>query len=452
MARVRSSRGAAAGFDLGTRRSSAVLLAAALLGVALLAGPVGAVDPVEPTPTTLPGPGDSTSVPGDGSGSTTLLPGGVTTTTLTRPTVTAGPGGFGGPKADPDAPPEPPMPDPSPEVRVLLAQLRIQAQEKFVAKKQAGLDKTRALEQAAGGRLAEARTSLERAHDLVKLREKRLRDDAIAQYISPGQTGLQRLVDTWPTTHRTRSILIEVSIVQDKKKRLAALDLVASGERTVEGKLTELRAAQAVTAAEQAKVDASNALLDRRRQELANAQGLSPDWSLPIEGQSVFTGKELAQWFAQRGVRSRAQAPVDDLAEDYIAEGIAQGIRGDMAFAQSVLETGSFSNDDTIRLNNFAGIGHCDSCATGFAFASPDLGVRAQIQLLASYAEKGVALKRPLVDRRLHGPSGCCQTWRDLTHTWATNGNYGPKIMGVYREMLYWLVVHRGLTPLVGPR
>ncbi len=39
----------------------------------------------------------------------------------------------------------------------------------------------------------------------------------------------------------------------------------------------------------------------------------------------------------------------------------------------------------------------------------------------------------------------------ELTHTWATNGNYGAKIMGVYREMLYWLVVQRGLAPLVGP-
>ena len=122
-----------------------------------------------------------------------------------------------------------------------------------------------------------------------------------------------------------------------------------------------------------------------------------------------------------------------------------------MAFAQSVLETGSFTNDDTIRLNNFAGIGHCDSCATGFAFATPDLGVRAQVQLLASYSDRGVKMIHPLVDPRLHGPSGCCQTWRELTHTWATNGNYGAKIMGVYREMLYWLVVQRGLSPLVGP-
>ena len=438
--------------DRGIRRASAVLLASTVLGVAVLAGPVGADDPVDPNPTTsTPGSDVPTTVPGEG-GSTTLLPGGVTTTTLTRPTVTGGPGGFGGPKVDPDAPPEPPMPDPSPEVRVLLAQLRIQSQQKVVAKKQIALEKIKGLAQGADGRLAEAHKSLDRAKALVRECERRLRDDAIAQYISPGQTGLQRLVDTGPTTHRTRSILIEVSIVQDKKKRVAALDLVAEREKVVEKRSGEVRAAKQVTASEQVKVDAAFSMLNDRQNELANAQNMSPDWSLPIEGMSAFTGKELGEWFVQRNVRSRAQTSVTDLAEQYIAEGAAQGIRGDMAFAQSILETGSFSNDDTIRLNNFAGIGHCDTCATGFSFASPDLGVRAQIQLLASYSEAGVVLKRPLVDRRLHGPSGCCQTWSDLTHTWATNGNYGPKIMGVYREMLYWLAVHRGLTPIVGPR
>src|SRR5690606_19592708 len=124
----------------------------------------------------------------------------------------------------------------------------------------------------------------------------------------------------------------------------------------------------------------------------------------------------------------------------------------DMAFAQSVLETGSFTNDDTIRFNNFAGVGHCDSCPTGFAFASPQLGVRGQIQLLKQYSEGNVTYRHPLVDRRLRGPAGCCQTWTDLTHIWATNGNYGPKIMTVYREMLHWLVLQRGLTPLdAGP-
>ena len=65
----------------------------------------------------------------------------------------------------------------------------------------------------------------------------------------------------------------------------------------------------------------------------------------------------------------------------YLSEGLAEGVRGDIAFAQAMVETGAFTSPLT-RHNNFAGIGTCDSCATGYDFESPQLGVRAQMQLL----------------------------------------------------------------------
>ena len=49
-----------------------------------------------------------------------------------------------------------------------------------------------------------------------------------------------------------------------------------------------------------------------------------------------------------------------ELAQDYIDEGTAAGVRGDIAFAQSILETGSFYFPDGGQLtpqdNNFAGM------------------------------------------------------------------------------------------------
>ena len=33
---------------------------------------------------------------------------------------------------------------------------------------------------------------------------------------------------------------------------------------------------------------------------------------------------------------------------------------------------------------------------------------------------------------------GCCPTWNKLTGTWATDPNYGPKIMTVYLSMLQY--------------
>jgi hypothetical protein len=127
------------------------------------------------------------------------------------------------------------------------------------------------------------------------------------------------------------------------------------------------------------------------------------------------------------------------LARFFVEEGAGEGIRGDVAFAQAILETGSFTNDDTVNYNNYAGIGHCDSCPTGWNFPSPQEGVRAQIQLLKSYVYEKPEYKTELVDRRLRGPAGCCQTWNELSGVWATGGGYGAHIMRIYQEMLEWL-------------
>ena len=115
-----------------------------------------------------------------------------------------------------------------------------------------------------------------------------------------------------------------------------------------------------------------------------------------------------------------------------------------MAFAQSMVETGSFGNPDTIDLNNFAGIGHCDHCASGMGFDTAQLGVRGQMQLLKSYAETDPTYANPLVNSKLHGPAGCCQTWTQLTKKWASDPNYGPKILSVYEAMLEWLLDRAG--------
>jgi Mannosyl-glycoprotein endo-beta-N-acetylglucosaminidase len=142
-----------------------------------------------------------------------------------------------------------------------------------------------------------------------------------------------------------------------------------------------------------------------------------------------------------------ARAPAADLARFFVEEGAVEGIRGDVAFAQAILETGSFTNDDTVNYNNYAGIGHCDSCPSGWNFATPQDGVRAQIQLLKSYVYEKPEYQNELVDRRLHGPAGCCQTWNELSGVWASGGGYGALIMGIYEDMLEWLYQQRTGTP-----
>src|SRR6202011_2608818 len=81
---------------------------------------------------------------------------------------------------------------------------------------------------------------------------------------------------------------------------------------------------------------------------------------------SALTAAELADWFASTGKVVATTVPIPDLAAAYVNAGQAEGVRGDIAFAQSILETGYFSFPAGGQLtgadNNFAGIGACDSC------------------------------------------------------------------------------------------
>ena len=94
---------------------------------------------------------------------------------------------------------------------------------------------------------------------------------------------------------------------------------------------------------------------------------------------------------------------LEQLAEMFIEEGEAEGVRGDVAFAQSLHETGYFKFGGIVlpSQNNYAGIGALNGNATGQAASFPDprTGVRAQIQHLKAYASTE-ALVNACVDPR----------------------------------------------------
>lgn len=94
---------------------------------------------------------------------------------------------------------------------------------------------------------------------------------------------------------------------------------------------------------------------------------------------------------------------VEELARMFIEEGEAEGVRGDVAFAQSLHETGYFKFGGIVlpSQNNYAGIGALNGNAAGQAASFPDprTGVRAQIQHLKAYASTE-ALVNERVDPR----------------------------------------------------
>ena len=171
-----------------------------------------------------------------------------------------------------------------------------------------------------------------------------------------------------------------------------------------------------------------------------------------IVGPSRVSSAQIAAWFRPRTrLPYRAGLPLDQLASLYISEGQLAGVRGDIAFTQSVVETAWFSfpagGKLTPEQNNFAGIGACDSCPTGLTFASVQLGIRAQMQQLRRYADPysrswniGAPPVQPLwpdaaaydVMNRTHG---WAPTWQSLSGTWASSLSYAASINLLYNSL-----------------
>jgi hypothetical protein len=164
-------------------------------------------------------------------------------------------------------------------------------------------------------------------------------------------------------------------------------------------------------------------------------------------GPSALTAAELTGWFAATGRPANVTVPMAQLAQDYVDAGKTEGIRADIAFAQSVIETGFFVFPAGGQLagndNNFAGIGACDSCAHGWVFPDARTGVAAQIQLLHAYAARA-PIPTPLVGKV--GVHGCCPTWMGLTGVWATSPTYAHAILTIYKQILDWAVPRRLAT------
>ena len=91
-----------------------------------------------------------------------------------------------------------------------------------------------------------------------------------------------------------------------------------------------------------------------------------------------------------------------DFCQMYIDECKAEGVKPEVAFCQSMKETGFLRFGGMVQINqfNFAGIGAVDSGETApNTFASVREGIRAQVQHLKAYASTQ-ALKNPCVDPR----------------------------------------------------
>jgi hypothetical protein len=173
--------------------------------------------------------------------------------------------------------------------------------------------------------------------------------------------------------------------------------------------------------------------------------------TVPIMAASRLSAAQLVAWFNGRQPRPpglySATVPVETLAQYYIEEGAVEGVTGDVAFAQGIVETAWFRFSGTVPAwkNNFAGIGATDTNPDPAAFPDARTGVRAQIQHLRAYADPGAyacsvpPLSNPCVDPRfaLVVPKGRAPTWSQMGNgSWASAATYASSILTLYDEAL----------------
>ena len=164
-----------------------------------------------------------------------------------------------------------------------------------------------------------------------------------------------------------------------------------------------------------------------------------------LMGESVLNADELEKYFNSFKVTPKIPVDLNKFIQTYIDEGEAEGVRGDIAFIQSIHETGKFQfgGDVVPEQFNYAGIGTTGGGVKGHYFKNYQEGIRGQIQHLKAYASKE-SLKNKIVDPRFNLVNrGSATTVRALTGKWATDKSYGDKLMGYYNESLKFKVEYK---------
>lgn len=143
----------------------------------------------------------------------------------------------------------------------------------------------------------------------------------------------------------------------------------------------------------------------------------------PVMGTSVASANQLNALLLSGNPKAKDYL---NLAGIYLEEGEKEGVRGDGAFCQSLIETGYFRFGGDVRpcQHNYAGIGATGG-VPGNSFPDARTGVRAQVQHLKAYASRDVLTLECVDPRYKYVNKGCAPTFEQLSGKWAVPGYSG---------------------------
>ena len=186
--------------------------------------------------------------------------------------------------------------------------------------------------------------------------------------------------------------------------------------------------------------------MEQFRKDIKTAMkgGSAADSLTAIMGKAQATADQMKSYLKKKN--PSVPQSVLDMIPLYISEGEAEGVRGDIAFAQSCLETGNFTFSGsavTLPQNNFCGLGVTQRGKTGLSFESPQLGIRAQVQHLKAYASTD-KLRNERIDPRFRYVTRGCAPYTEWLGQkenpqgkgWAAGEKYGEKILSILKAIV----------------
>lgn len=175
-----------------------------------------------------------------------------------------------------------------------------------------------------------------------------------------------------------------------------------------------------------------------------------------IIGESDVTVKQMVDFYNEYApisypaeeLKKGGAESIEDLAQIFYEEALSEGIKPEVVWCQTMLETNYLKFNGTVDIKqfNFAGLGATDDGAKGASFKDVREGVRAQVQHMKAYAYKSASvdnLENELVDPRFHLVTKGAAKYVEILGAkenpmgtgWATSVGYGKNIVQLIQKL-----------------